>query len=94
MNIFNNIRTYGSWSVVESRAFNAEEIASVLSATVVSSIYGNSVEFVMKAGGKKYIPLSNDSTIGVGATFNLSEAKVLKLHKDGEDDIVRVQVIR
>lgn len=92
MNIFASIRTYGQWTVVadKTRTFNATELASVDHAVVVTSQYGNSIEFHMKAGGKKYIPLSNDSTIGVGEVPDLTKAKILTLTKEGENDITRI----
>lgn len=92
MNIFSSLRTYaGKWSLKAFRAFELEEIASVNKAEVVSSQYGNSVCFFMKSGGQSYIPLSNDSTLAVGDTVDLSKAQLLTLEKDGESDIIRVK---
>ena len=56
------------------------------------SQYGNSVMFTMVAGGQSYIPLANDSTVGVGEVIDLSKAQLLTLSKDGESDIVRVSI--
>lgn len=93
MNIFSSLQVYaGKWSVKSSRAFDAEEISSVSSAVVVPSQFGNSVMFTMVAGGQTYIPLANDSTVGVGELIDLSKAKLLTLSKDGESDIVRVSI--
>lgn len=92
MNIFNLLRIYaGSWSVKSSRAFTDAEIEAVDSATVVASEYGNSVCFHLKAGGMSFIPLSNDSTKGIGESVDLRSAQVLTLEKQGEADIVRVK---
>ena len=92
MNIFSSLMVYaGKWNLKASRSFEAEEIAAVSEAEVVPSQYGNSVCFHMVGGGKTYIPLSNDSTIGVGETIDLSKAKLLTLEKDGESDILRVK---
>ena len=92
MNIFSSLRTYaGKWNLKASRAFELEEIAEVKKAEVVSSQYGNSVCFFMKSGGQSYIPLSNDSTLAIGDTVDLSKAQLLTLEKDGESDIVRVK---
>ena len=92
MNIFSSLRTYaGKWNLKASRAFELEEIAAVNKAEVVSSKYGNSVCFFMKSGGQSYIPLSNDSTLAVGDTVDLSKAQLLTLEKDGESDIIRVK---
>ena len=72
------------------RGFSPEEIAAVKKAEVVSSEYGNSVCFYMQSGGQTYIPLSNQSNLGVGDTVDLSKAKILTLHRDGNDDITRI----
>lgn len=92
MNIFSSLRMYaGKWNLKSSRAFNPEEIAAVASATVVPSQYGNSVCFMMKAGGQTYIPLSQNSSKSVGDTIDLSQAQLLTLEKQGENDILRVE---
>ena len=93
MNIFNSLRKYaGKWAVVASRAFTAEEQNAVSSARVVPSQYGNSVCFMMAAGGKTFIPLSNTSTLGVGDEVDLSKASLVTLEKQGEADIMRVEI--
>lgn len=92
MNIFSSLRQYaGKWNLKSSRAFTPEEIASVASATVVASQYGNSVCFMMVGGGQTYIPLSQNSGLGVGASVDLSKAQLLTLEKAGEADILRVE---
>lgn len=92
MNIFDGLQVYGgNWNVINSRSFDAEEIAAVTKAEVVASEYGNSVCFHMMGGGTTYIPLSRDSSLGVGDSVDLSKAKVLTLHRDGNDDITRIE---
>ena len=92
MNIFSKLQVYaGKWNLKASRSFEKEEIAAVNEAEVVSSQYGNSVCFHMVGGGQTFIPLSNDSTLTVGDTVDLSKAKLLTLEKDGESDILRVK---
>jgi len=92
MNIFDGLNVYGGkWNVVNSRKFTADECALVKSAEVVSSEYGESVCFFMVGGGQTYIPLSNQSTLGVGDSVDLTKAKVLTLHRDGSDDITRIE---
>lgn len=92
MNIFSQLQVYaGKWNLKASRSFEKEEIAAVNEAEVVSSQYGNSVCFHMVGGGQTFIPLSNDSTLTVGDTVDLSKAKLLTLEKDGESDILRVK---
>lgn len=93
MNIFASLRTYaGKWILSDSRSFTEEEIKAVASAEVVPSQYGNSVCFHMVGGGMTFIPLSNDSSKGVGESINLAEAKLLTLTKDGEAPINRVAI--
>ena len=92
-NVFAGLQVYGgNWSVVDSRAFAAEEIAAVKSAQVVNSEYGKSVCFFMHSGGQTYIPLSTQSTLGVGENVDLSKAKILTLHRDGSNDITRIDI--
>ncbi len=90
--IFGSLREYaGKWSEKGRRAFSVEEKAEVASATVVPSQFGSSVCFFMKAGGQKYIPLSNTSKAQVGQSINLDNAQLITLGKAGEADIVRVE---
>lgn len=92
MNIFGNLQVYaGKWNFKGSRKFEAAEIAQVEKAEVVASQYGNSVCFFMKGGGQTYIPMSNDSTLGVGASVDLANAELITLEKSGEADIVRIK---
>ena len=92
MNIFDGLNVYGGkWNVVNSRSFAPEETALVKNAEVVSSDYGKSVCFFMVGGGQTYISLSNQSALGVGDSVDLSKAKVLTLHRDGSDDITRIE---
>ena len=92
MNIFSKLRQYaGKWQLKDSRKFTAEEIASVERTEVVTSQYGNSVCFFMVGGGMSFIPLSNQSNVGVGESIDMNNAKLLTLSKQGEDDILRVE---
>lgn len=93
MNIFNSLKNYaGKWSVVSERSFSQEEINSVKEAYVTDSQYGNSVCFVMVSGGQTYIPLSSNSSVGLGDSVDLSKAKLLELARPGETNITRVEV--
>lgn len=94
-NVFNATKVYADgYKEVESRVFNAAEVAAVTSATVVSSNYGKSCCFLMKSGGKTYIPMSRDSKLCVGDKVDLTTAKIVHLHRDGgdpeTDDIFRI----
>lgn len=91
MNIFNSIRIYaGKWMVKESRDFTQEEINAVQSASIVDSQYGLSVCFILRSGGKSFIPLDQNSSKSVGDNVDLSKAKLVTLSREGDDDIMRV----
>ena len=92
MNIFSKLKQYaGKWQLSNSRNFSPEEIEAVERTEVVSSQYGNSVCFFMKEGGMAFIPLSKESSLGVGESIDMHNAKLLTLSKQGEDDILRVE---
>lgn len=80
------------WHIKSTRDFTQEEIAAVSQAVVVSSQYGNSVQFTMVSGGVTYIPLSQDSDSVAGEIVDITKAKLLTLEKTGESDIYRVQI--
>lgn len=88
------LQVYGeSWNLVESRNFNPAEIAAVRSNSVVSSQYGKSVCFFLKGGGQSYIPLStqgNDAELG--SSIDMTTAKLVKLHREGDGTILRVEL--
>lgn len=93
MNIFSSLQVYaGKWSVKSSRDFESSEISLVDKAVVTPSKFGNSVLFFMKSGGQTYIPMSSNSTLGVGELVDLTKAKLVTLEKDGESDIIRVEI--
>ena len=93
MNIFSSLRVYaGKWSVKSTRNFTSEEIAQISQAAVVPSQYGNSVQFTMVSGGLTYIPLDQNSALGVGEVVDLQKAKIITLCKSGEADIFRVSI--
>ena len=93
MNIFSALRVYaGKWSEKAVRAFSQEEQDAIERAEVVDSQYGQSVCFFMVSGGQTYIPLSNQSSLGIGDSVDLDKAKVLTLHRDGSADITRIDI--
>lgn len=86
-------RTTSEWSLKSERYFTQEEIDAVSHAIVVTSQYGNSVEFTMKLGGRcTYIPLDKSSNISVGEMVDMKQAILLTLEKEGESNIVRVKI--
>lgn len=92
MNIFSGKTVYGegAWEVVNKRSFEADEVAQVKNAEVVTSDYGLSVCFFMVRGGQIYIPLSRDSKLNAGDTLDVSKATILTLHKEGSGTIERI----
>lgn len=93
MNIFDSLKKYADgWTPKGSRAFNEQELSSIRSAEVVQSQYGYSVCFFFVGGGQSYIPLSRDSVASLGTKVDVSQAKLLTLSKEGENDIVRVEI--
>lgn len=93
MSIFDSLRVYaGKWEVKSSREFNEDEIKAVVQAVVVPSQYGNSVQFTMIGGGLTFIPLDQNSTLGIGEIVDLTKARLVTLCKSGESDIYRVSI--
>ena len=93
MSIFDSLRVYaGKWEVKSSREFTEEEIKAVVQAVVVPSQYGNSVQFTMISGGLTFIPLDQNSTLGIGEIVDLTKARLVTLCKSGENDIYRVSI--
>lgn len=93
MNIFASLKVYaGKWSEKEAREFSAEEIEAISMAIVVPSQYGNSVQFIRKGGGMSFIPLDQNSNVGIGEMIDLTKARLVTLEKEGEADIYRVRI--
>lgn len=94
-NVFGgSLQVYGeNWQKVNERAFNADEIAAVRSNSVVNSQYGKSVCFFLKGGGQSYIPVSKQGADpALGSSIDLSTAKLVTLHREGDGDILRVEL--
>lgn len=93
MNIFDSLQKYANrYEVRNTRPFNAEELAGIVSAKVVPSQYGLSVCFFMTSGCQQYIPLSKNSVAQVGDIVDVKAARVLTLDRDGSDEILRVEI--
>jgi len=94
-NVFGgSLQVYGeNWQKVNERAFNADEIAAVRSNSVVNSQYGKSVCFFLKGGGQSYIPVSKQGADpALGSSIDLTTAKLVTLHREGDGDILRVEL--
>ena len=95
-NVFGNggLTIYGdNWKVVESRNFTEAERNAIRSNAVVNSEYGKSVCFFLKSGGQSYIPVSTQGNdVNVGDSIDMTTAKLVKLHREGSGDIMRVEL--
>lgn len=90
MGFLDKLRTYaGSWSEAGREKLSKAEVAQVESATVVEGQYGLSMCFVMKTGGKKFMPLSRDSQLEEGDSVDIKSVEIITLERDGDDDIYR-----
>jgi len=95
MGILNSLRLYrGKWEESDRSKFSAAELAEIASAKIVASDFGQSVCFLMKNGGMKFIPVSNTSKVDteVGDTVNLSKVEVITLSREGDADIYRAEI--
>ena len=45
----------------------------------------------MKSGGQTYVPLDQNSSLGIGAQVDLTKAQLVTLQRPGEQDIYRVR---
>lgn len=90
MGFLDKLRTYaGSWSEAGREKLSKAEVTQVASATVVEGQYGLSMCFVMKAGGKKFMPLSRDSQLEEGDSVDIKSVEIITLERDGDEDIYR-----
>lgn len=83
---------YNKWILKEQRPLNIEEKKIISSVSIVSSKYGYSAKFTLKKGRVKFIPLSKDSSLREGDSFNLNDARVLILSMPGKKDILRIKI--
>lgn len=93
-NVFGGLQVYGeNWQKLSERNFNATEIAQVRGNSVVDSKFGKSVCFFLKKGGQTYIPISQmGRDPEIGSSIDMATAKVVKLHREGDGTIVRVEL--
>ena len=92
MSVFSELKSYaGKWSVISSAKLDKADVKSIQEATVVSSEYGLSAK-VLTAKGTKYIPISRDSILAEGDDIEPKAIVLLVLGKEGESNIVRLDV--
>ena len=92
MSLFDGLQSYaGKFEEKSRRNFTAEEQNAVIRAEVKQSDYGLSCCFFMKSGGQTYVPLDQNSSLGIGSQVDLTKAQLVTLQRPGEDDIYRVR---
>lgn len=79
------------WTEKCLRPFTFEEIECVESTLVVGTKYGNSLQFNLKGGDVKYMPLEPNDEIKVGDSLNLKDCFIVTFTKPEEKDIYRVR---
>lgn len=94
MGFLDSLRTYaGSWNEVSREKLSTSEVKSISNIEIVEKEqeWGTSVSmcFHMLGGGRKYVPLSRDSSLEVGDSVNPKSVEIITLEKDGEDPIYR-----
>lgn len=92
MNIFEGLQVGRSWQVTNVRNLTPFEYLQIVSATVVQSQFGYSVEFLLKNGKQSKVPLSTKCYADdlEGTVIDPCSIKVLTLEKDG-DTIIRIE---
>lgn len=92
MNIFEGLQVGHPWQVRNRRLLTPWEYLQVVSATVVQSQFGYSVEFLLKNGENNRVPLSTKCYADdiEGTVIDPCSIKVLTLEKDG-DTIIRIE---
>lgn len=93
MGILSGLQTYAQkFTETDRFKFAPEDANAVDEAVVVNSKYGLSACFHMKAGGTKYIPLSESARMksGEGEVLDLDAVDVIQLSRPGDDDIYRI----
>lgn len=86
MGFLDKLRTYaGSWSEASRDKLSKIEQASIESIEIVEGQYGLSMCFLMKTGGKKFMPLSRDSQLEEGDSVDIKSVEISTLERDGEE---------
>ena len=93
MGIFDNLKQYaGKWEEKSRRIFTEEEKSEITEAVVVPSQYGLSGRFTRNNHAVVYIPMANDTTLGIGEPIDMNRAQIVTLTKVGENDIFRISI--
>lgn len=93
--IFDILKVYqGRWEVAKTTSVKeelGEKFTLLESLEIVPSEYGISVKFTFKGGYYQYIPVSTEcETLEIGEQPNVENLVILTLHREGDDDIFRI----
>lgn len=92
-NMFSDLKCQNvKWLEKSRRKFTPEEIEEITEAVVVPTQYGLSARFRRKNGYLCFIVLAQTATLGVGEYVDMHKAEVITLSKQGENDIIRLQI--
>ena len=93
MSIFAGKQSYaGKWMIKSIEPMPQEDKDAVASAHVVTSQYGFSVCFLMKAGNMFFIPIDQNCNVSPGDAVNLDEIKVITFERPGNADITKIRI--
>lgn len=93
-NILDTFKTYmtGKWTVKSEAKISKADAALIAEGTVVESEYGLSAKLLLVTGGAKYVPISRDSDLAEGDDIEPKNIVFIVLEKEGENDIVRLDM--
>lgn len=95
MGVFDSLKKYaGNWNVIARMSVESElgdKLNDLVSTEVVPSEYGISVKFNFKKGYSQFIPVSKeDDVLEIGSTPAISDMEIIRLHRDGDEDIYKI----
>ena len=98
MGIINSLkRIYnGKYEVTDTLRFSTEELAAIEKVQIVESkeFGGNSCCLFLKGGRKGYIAMSQFDSTPVGTVVDPKQVQVLVLSREGDDDIMRAEIVK
>lgn len=89
---FDALVTYNlGWTQTNKESLPAAAIEEISHAEVTQADYGLSVCFFLKGGGRKFIPLSQNSSLKLGDAVDAANGSVITLERKGDNPIYRWQ---
>ena len=80
----------GKWGVKATTPISEADVKDIKKVFVVNSDYGLSACFMSNSGTKRYIPVSQESSLVEGDEVKPESIVFLTLAKEGESDIYRL----